>query len=51
MIYQLHSKKHTKVKNRILNFLRQKNVTLVKEMVQNQAILQTDVVIVVEMEK
>ena len=35
-------------KNKILNFQRQKNVTLVKEMVQNLVTLQIDALIVVE---
>ena len=51
MIFQFHLKKLIRVKNRILNFQRLKNATLVKEMAQNQVILLTDVLIVVEMEK
>jgi hypothetical protein len=51
MIYQLHLKKPTKEKNRILNFQRQKNVILVREMAQNLVILQIDVLIVGVMEK
>ena len=48
MIYQSHLKKPMEEKNKILNFQQQKNVTLVKEEVQNQDIRQTGVHIVVE---
>jgi len=51
MIYPFHLKKHTKVKSKILNFQQQKNVILVKEMVQNLVILQIDALIVEVMEK
>ena len=51
MIYQLHLRKLTRVKNKILNFQLQKNVIHAREMAQNLDILQIDVLTVEEMEK
>ena len=49
MIYQFLLKKLTMEKNKILNFLLQNSVVLVKVMDLNQVILQTDAHIVVVM--
>ena len=51
MIYQLHWRRHILEKNRTFNSQRLKNVILVKEMVLNQALAQTDVLIAEEMEE